>query len=545
MTDLNGPVGLRGDNVATETHFPADRTHQPHGPHDHGGDHPGQCALCGCDQDQGAHVESLRAEALGVLGGGEHGLHAGAKWDAAELTFSFPDSSDAFTLQTGARSYGTGESTDGFAALTDSQMDAARYALAQYEAVSGLSFTELVGEEAPQAILRYGQSTQPTTAWAYYPSGFEEGGDIWLGRADGFYDEPQQGDYGWHTFLHETGHALGLRHGHDSGALNGAQDSMEYSVMTYSAFVGDPIIGGYSNEAGGYAQTLMQEDIAAAQALYGANYDHATGDTRYKWNPGTGQMTINGVAATDPAENKIFLTVWDGGGRDWYDFSNYATDLSVDLTPGAATLISQDQRALLNEIEEGATTPIFATGNIYNAQLHDGDKRALIENALGGAGDDVISGNKAANKLFGGAGDDHLIGGGGKDKLKGGAGADHLNGGAGRDKLDGKAGADRLDGGAGADKLKGGGGHDLLIGGRGNDKLSGGAGRDKFVFDEGSGADRIMDFIIGEDIIDLTEYAITFDMLSFSGARIFLNDGDSIRLNGLDASTLDEACFLF
>ncbi|MGB0505603.1 MAG: M10 family metallopeptidase C-terminal domain-containing protein [Pikeienuella sp.] len=508
------------------------------GPHGHGDEFAD-------DDSSEIHFDELRSEALGVLGGGDHGLHAGTQWQTTELTFSFPDSSSQFEIQNGTRAYGTGESTDGFTALSVGQVRAAEYALAQYSAVSGLTFTKLENDEASSAVIRFGQSEQPSTAWAYYPSGFEEGGDVWLGKGDGFYADPEQGDYAWHTFLHETGHALGLQHGHDEGALEDSHDSMEYSVMTYSAFVGDPIIGGYSNEAGGYAQTLMQEDIAAVQALYGANYDHASGNTRYKWDPDTGVMTIDGVAATNPVENKVFLTVWDGGGRDWYDFGDYKSDLSVDLSPGAASLISNSQTALLNDIEEGATVPIFASGNIYNAQLHDGDKRALIENALGGTGDDFITGNAVANKLFGGAGNDHLIGGGGRDKLKGGGGADHLSGGAGRDKLEGKAGTDRLEGGGRADTLKGGGGADILIGGGGNDKLVGGVGRDQFKFDEGFGVDRIIDFKVGEDLIDLSDYAITYEALSFSGARINLIDGDVIRMFGFDAATLDESNFIF
>jgi hypothetical protein len=56
-----------------------------------------------------------------------------------------------------------------------------------------------------------------------------------------------------------------------------------------------------------------------------------------------------------------------------------------------------------------------------------------IENAVGGPGDDRLSGNARANRLDGGAGDDHLTGRGGADRLTGGAGDDRLDGGAGYD----------------------------------------------------------------------------------------------------------------
>ncbi|WP_169308814.1 calcium-binding protein [Paracoccus gahaiensis] len=131
-----------------------------------------------------------------------------------------------------------------------------------------------------------------------------------------------------------------------------------------------------------------------------------------------------------------------------------------------------------------------------------------IENAQGGAGNDVLMGNARANALQGGAGNDQLIGRGGADRLFGGAGADTLLGGQGKDRLDGGTGADRLLGGLDRDRLLGGAGNDTLIGGAGADVLTGGAGADIFVFrtlaDSRVGqADLITDFRNGTDRIDL------------------------------------------
>ena len=41
------------------------------------------------------------------------------------------------------------------------------------------------------------------------------------------------------------------------------------------------------------------------------------------------------------------MTLWDGGGNDTYDFSNYTTNLSVNLQPGAWTTVSATQLANL------------------------------------------------------------------------------------------------------------------------------------------------------------------------------------------------------
>ncbi|MFI0849421.1 beta strand repeat-containing protein [Mesorhizobium sp. IMUNJ 23232] len=62
-----------------------------------------------------------------------------------------------------------------------------------------------------------------------------------------------------------------------------------------------------------------------------------------------------------------------------------------------------------------------------------GDTFANIEQVAGGAFDDDLEGDDAANKLFGNAGNDILVGGGGSDTLNGGAGRDTLGGGEGND----------------------------------------------------------------------------------------------------------------
>ncbi|MFL6277077.1 MAG: hypothetical protein ACJ74G_17980 [Blastocatellia bacterium] len=50
----------------------------------------------------------------------------------------------------------------------------------------------------------------------------------------------------------------------------------------------------------------------------------------------------------------------------------------------------------------------YARGNIFNALQYEGDSRSLIENVVGGAGNDRLTGNSAANTLKGGAGKDVL-----------------------------------------------------------------------------------------------------------------------------------------
>ena len=152
----------------------------------------------------------------------------------------------------------------------------------------------------------------------------------------------------------------------------------------------------------------MEYDIAALQYMYGANYNTNNGNTIYSWNPNTGQELINGVAQTAPGGNTIFMSIWDGGGTDTYDFSKYTTNLSINLQPGSWTTASTAQLANLGSGH-------YAIGNIFNALEYNNNPLSLIENAIGGSGNDTIIGNTANNMLEGGAGNDTIDGVSGTD----------------------------------------------------------------------------------------------------------------------------------
>lgn len=481
------------------------------------------------------------------------------KWATTTLTYSFPTSASFY-----GGSYGYGETTSNFGALNAAQQTAAKAALAAFAAVANIKFTQVTETASKHGDLRYAQSDRPGTAWAYFPTTAAEGGDLWFNKSSGYYSSPVKGNYAYTTFLHETGHALGLEHPHEN-AMPLDRDSMSYSVMSYRSYSGAPLTG-YVNERWSFAQSLMMLDIAAVQQLYGANYATNSTATTYSWNPLTGEMSINGAAQGTPGGNRIFMTVWDGGGVDTYDFSRYTTGVAVALNPGAWTTTSSAQLARLHY--NGSQ---LAEGNIANALLYKGDLRSLIENAKGGSGADSITGNQAANTLWGNAGNDSLAGGAGNDLLIGGAGADRLDGGdgtdtasyqgatagvtadllnaglntgeaagdtfffieqltgsghadslrgndvantlsglAGNDTLLGRGGNDILLGGAGNDVLDGGEGNDRLQGDAGADTLTGGAGADTFVFlaatdspRSNTGRDTIADFVSGLDKIDL------------------------------------------
>ncbi|MEZ2133146.1 M10 family metallopeptidase C-terminal domain-containing protein, partial [Sinorhizobium sp. CB9] len=364
------------------------------------------------------------------------GLLSGYAWDST-ITYSFPTSSTSYSY--------SGEKDYGFSSISAQQQSAALFLMEQSYgntandgfSVEGFTNANFVAGSVDTASVRFAQSWYPPTAWAYYPSTESSGGDIWFGTAyAGTADDyrfPEFGNYAGHTLAHELGHALGLKHGHEPNTGNSvivpdAYDSVEYTIMTYRTYVGDSATG-YKYEQNGAPQTFMMLDIAALQEMYGADYTTNSGNTVYKWKPNEGVTYVNGVAAITPDANRIFATIWDGGGVDTYDLSAYAASLQIDLRPGGYSVFSHSQLADLG----GGPNNGYARGNIFNALLYHDNLASLIENVQAGSGNDTIIGNEVNNTLWGNGGNDSLTGGGGDDTLNGGAGLDRMSGGAGDD----------------------------------------------------------------------------------------------------------------
>jgi serralysin len=398
------------------------------------------------------------------------GILWGVKWGATALTYGYPSSLQPYVGYTEIDGFASAN-TPGYSALVVR-------IIGLFDEVSGLSFSyqddggvaNIRFAFATRVVYAPGNVTNVTTANgtvpdpAFFPD--YSWGDTFFGTGLDPNNPPQIGTFEYAAWMeHEPGHALGLKHGHVTQEGHGVEfpalptdhDSQEYSVMTYRRFVGQVADsnGALPGDVGSdYPSTLMQDDIAALQYLYGADYGTNNGNTTYTWSPTTGEMFINGVSQGVAFHNKLFLTIWDGGGTDTYDMSNYTTGVSIDLRPGNWSITSGSQLADLDFTDHPGVH--MARGNIANAQVDPNfptETASFIENAVGGAGNDVLIGNSINNVLTGNAGNDTMSGGDGNDTLFGGAGQDTINGQNGNDLIQGGFDVDVMDGGPGTDTV--------------------------------------------------------------------------------------------
>lgn len=445
---------------------------------------------------------------------------------ATLANFSFPQSTQDYLVVPG---YPAVEQVAEFSPMNEYEQEATRIAFNLVASYTQLKFTEIDSGLAANATFRLARdislsiSNFPPNDGPYTKSDSRAAGDTFIGEDNGWIvAKPGEvpiffGTDQFTTIMHEMGHSFGLKHGHDpryNGTLSAERNDVEFSIMTYAAYIGADVSTALAAHVGSSAQSFMMYDIAALQAYYGANFDAVGAARTYTWDNTTGQQYINGAVAANTgttATGKIFSTVWTQGATTTYDLSNFSDHQVDDLRAGQWLNFSTAQIADLNSDAAPGTSAYnnLANGNIYNTLLYNGDTRSLISNLVTGRGNDQITGNELNNILTANDGNDALNGGGGVDVLYAGNGDDSLAGGTstgGVNQLWGGEGTDTVtyaeqtavvyvDLGAGAGYVKeegalvladaldsienatGGSNNDTLIGDEGGNVLNGGAGQ--------------------------------------------------------------------
>ena len=138
----------------------------------------------------------------------------GSKWGSLNLTFSFPTSGSNYNGQSFDENGVSRYHID----LGTQQQAAARASFAQIAAATGMTFTEITDSDTVHANIRISQSADNDVGSAYgnFPSDTRGvAGDIWFGRTNQpYYDLAYKGTWGYATMMHEIGHTMGLKHGH-------------------------------------------------------------------------------------------------------------------------------------------------------------------------------------------------------------------------------------------------------------------------------------------------------------------------------------------
>jgi len=318
---------------------------------------------------------------------------------AVECTYSFPwlGGATAYWQSPIYSAYSEQNAAERFG-FNSSQISAAKSAFEAWADVAAFSFTQVDESASNVGDFRLAFSSAVGSAswgWCRYPNSYlANAADVWINPSAADKDW-STGSYNFLSLIHEIGHGLGLKHpGNYSSTgsatpgpyLPAALDYRNYTLMSYhdlNVSFFDATQNKYINV---YPVTPMVYDIAAIQYLYGANNSYRTGDDIYRFDP----------------SHPFYRTIWDAGGNDTFDVSNFGTNCDIDLTPGHYSSLRYVNHGTGPNLYDGTNNLGIAFGTI-------------IENVIGGSGNDLILGNAVGDTLKGGGGNDTIIGGAGND----------------------------------------------------------------------------------------------------------------------------------
>jgi serralysin len=355
-------------------------------------------------------------------------------WGSSTLSYSIAVAGSAWSGYSAGGAYDEPFRPD-YATFSTAQAVYVRTAMQRFDELIAVSFTESNGF-ANTGDIRFAltgtQSANNAEAYAYFPA-FQGGaasptdGDVWYSQTKvGASFAP--GGFEFQILMHEIGHAMGLKHAHDTpNPLPAGYDSSRYSVMTYNLQLDSTVVrfSGPANAISGeYGEsrmiTLGLYDVAYLQQRYGADTATRSGATTYTFNASSSDLQV----------------IYDSGGVDTFDLAGQTRRSEVDLREGAFSsinLFTQAEQiatavAFYGEFYRGYVESFFtglSTGTLFEWRDNVGIAfGTVIENVIFGSGNDSGIGNAAANTLDGRGGNDTLTGGAGNDTFVYTSGAD-------------------------------------------------------------------------------------------------------------------------
>ncbi|UNU73661.1 hypothetical protein LU293_01745 [Moraxella nasovis] len=387
------------------------------------------------------------------------------------------------------------------------------------------------------------------------------GSYLWLNKTPNLTGKEYLAEY---TALHEITHTLGMHHSHESiqfsqlpnkpEHIHYYEETPEFTDMSYHLYANE---SGYSTFG-----NLRMYDLAALHYQLGVNKNVRAGNDVYTFKE------------YDLYSSDANRYIWDGGGVDTFDASLEKQGVNVNLTPGSWIYVGDTKpynfavaEQTRHNYEDSGRKKSHYEGVWVENTYTDGQAfigyGTQIENLIGTAYNDKLTGNNAANNIYGGDGDDRIDGGLGIDYLEGGKGNDtyvvdnkadiifetkdggtdtvetstHYTLGANLENLKaiGKTSVliygneldNTITANIAGDTIFGMAGNDRIIGGAGMDLMTGGDGNDVFVFNSRLGdkpaIDTITDFIVGQDKLELSASV-------FKGLEKFKGDADKSTL---------------